>query len=291
MLALRNIRPMRAAATLRSRWGALRCFSSESVDNLSCILESRPGVGNSVSIDNFSYSSNKRSLDVSQPGHVLLKTEYLSVDPYMRCMFDEGHPQLGSYQEPFKLHQPLHGGGVGRVVSSDNADFAEDDLVVVPFMGYEWSEYVELDPTRPELNAYRVENQLIRGHPSLALGALGMVGATAYIGLFKAGEPKESDTVVVSGAAGAVGSLVGQLARAKARCKHVVGICGGPEKCEAAKNIGFDVGAFDTFAQLWNAYSTCARLNLLVDVVVSPASFLYYVQLWITKTRISSQTF
>ena len=85
-------------------------------------------------------------------------------------------------------------------------------------------------------------NPLLDKRPSLALGALGMVGVTAYVGLFVEGKPKPSDTVVVSGAAGGVGSIVGQLARLQGRCRRVVGICGGPDKCEAVRRWGFDEG-------------------------------------------------
>ena len=88
--------------------------------NHSCVLASRPGVGNNVELSNFSYRADPLPEALSEPsvlspGQVVLKTKFLSVDPYMRCMFDEHHPQLGDYQRPFAVDEPLHGGGVGEV--------------------------------------------------------------------------------------------------------------------------------------------------------------------------------
>ena len=133
---------------------------------------------------------------------------------------------------------------------SSNEAYSPGDMVVVPFLGYEWRKYVLLDPSDSALKAFRISgtvqsdpsNAFLRARPSLALGALGMPGATAYVGLFGEGKPKKSDTVVVSGAAGGVGSVVGQLARLKGRCRSVVGICGSEAKCNAILAVGFDEG-------------------------------------------------
>jgi len=159
-------------------------------------------------------------------GQVLIRTLYLTVDPYMRGRMNEGP----SYIEPFQLNRPPTGGVVGRVVESRSPLFKTGDIV----LGFlEWADYAiadantlqKLDPTLAPV--------------STALGILGMPGMTAYFGLLDIGQPKVGETVVVSGAAGAVGSLVGQIAKIKG-CR-VVGIAGGKEKVGIlTKELGFD---------------------------------------------------
>lgn len=157
---------------------------------------------------------------------VLLKTLYLSVDPYMRGRMSAGP----SYAAPFKVGAPLNGGIVAQVMESETEELKEGDIVTGALP---WQEYIVADPNqlrRPEVHGAPV---------SSALGVLGMPGLTAYFGMYHIGEPKEGETVVVSAAAGAVGSIAGQLA--KKRGARVVGIVGAPSKGDYIVNkLGFD---------------------------------------------------
>lgn len=159
-------------------------------------------------------------------GQLLLRTIYLSLDPYMRGRMNDGP----SYAPPVALGEVMVGGTVSRVESSQYPQFRQGDLV----LGYSgWQEYEISDGSGlsklpPDLS-----------HPSHALGVLGMPGFTAYVGLLEIGQPQKGDTVVVAAATGAVGSAVGQIAKIKG-CR-VVGIAGGPEKCRlAVQEFGFD---------------------------------------------------
>ncbi|MDB5965474.1 MAG: NADP-dependent oxidoreductase [Polaromonas sp.] len=164
------------------------------------------------------------------PGGVLVKTRYLSLDPAMRGWMNEGK----SYIAPVELGAVMRAGGVGRVVASDNPAFAVGDHVSA---GLDVQAYCLI----PQEQIRR--SGLAKVDPALGLTAwlnvLGMPGMTGYFGLLEVGLPKAGDTVVVSGAAGAVGQTVGQLARLKG-CR-VVGIAGGPAKCDwVVKALGFD---------------------------------------------------
>ncbi|MFB6135998.1 MAG: NADP-dependent oxidoreductase [Halobacteriaceae archaeon] len=151
------------------------------------------------------------------PGEVLVRTRYLSVDPYMRGRMDEGE----SYASPWEVSEPLHGDVVGDVVDSRSPDFEAGDVVVGHL---DWAEY----GVAPASGLRAVDPD--RAPVSTALGVLGMPCRTAYFGTFDVADPGPSDTVVVSGAAGAVGSVAGQLASlAGAR---VVGVAGADRKCE-----------------------------------------------------------
>jgi NADPH-dependent curcumin reductase CurA len=162
----------------------------------------------------------------------LAKTLYLSVDPYMRGRMREIKEK--SYFTSFALDQPLEGGGVAQVVESKNADWKVGDI----FSSYiSWREYNVLSAAALS-RATRLSKD--SGFPlSTALGVLGMPGMTAYLGLMKIGTPKAGETLVVSGAAGAVGSLVGQIG--KILGLRVIGIAGGPQKVQFLKELGFDV--------------------------------------------------
>ena len=170
-------------------------------------------------------------VDVSDPGdgELLIRNEVMSVDPYMRSRMNETR----SYAASFELGEPLYGGAVGRVVASRNEAFAEGDWV---FSMLGWREVARSDGTGlRKLDAAAAP-------PSAALGVLGMPGLTAYVGLLDIGRPREGDTVFVSGAAGAVGSVAGQIAKLKG-CR-VIGSAGSPEKVAWLRELGFDV-AFD----------------------------------------------
>jgi len=159
-------------------------------------------------------------------GQVLIKIIYLSIDPAMRGWMNEGK----SYIPPVGLGEVMRAGGVGVVIESKDDAFSVGDHVN-GLLGVQ--EYAVM--TANELNKV---DATIAPLP-LYLSTLGMPGMTGYFGLLNTGQPKEGETVVVSGAAGAVGSVVGQIAKIKG-C-HVVGIAGGADKCQyLIDELGFD---------------------------------------------------
>jgi len=161
------------------------------------------------------------------PGQILVRNAYLSVDPYMRGRMND----VKSYIPPYQLGQAMDGGAVGYVIASEAEGFQVGDAVL---HGLGWREYATLDAAR----AVRVDASL--APLSFYLGALGMPGLTAYAGLLRVASFQEGDTVFVSGAAGAVGSLVGQIARLKG-AKRVIGSAGSGEKVERlVDTYGFD---------------------------------------------------
>ena len=162
-------------------------------------------------------------------GQVLVKHHFLSLDPYMRGRMNDGK----SYAQPQLLNTTMGGGTVGEVVASKNTGFAVGDKVVG--MGG-WQLYSVVDGNLPG-----VLRKVDTTHVPLSayLGAVGMPGVTAWVGLVTIIDPKPGETVVVSAASGAVGSMVGQLA--KARGARAVGIAGGAERCDyVVKELGFD---------------------------------------------------
>src|ERR1700687_6510839 len=170
--------------------------------------------------------------DTPKPGagQVLVKNLYLSLDPYMRGRMND----MQSYAPNVQIGQVMVGGTAGEIVESNNPKFKAGDSVTGYFG---WQQYgvsdgaglKKVDPKLVPLSAY--------------LGAVGMPGLTAWLGMLDIGEPKPGETVVVSAAAGAVGSIAGQIAKIKG-CR-AVGIAGGPEKCRyLVQDLGFD-GAID----------------------------------------------
>ncbi|OOG35948.1 NADP-dependent oxidoreductase [Polaromonas sp. A23] len=164
------------------------------------------------------------------PGGVLVKTLSLSLDPAMRGWMNEGK----SYIPPVEIGAVMRAGGVGKVIASNNAAFAVGDYVNA---GLDVQEYCLI----PEANIKR--SGMFKIDPRMGLtswlNVLGMPGMTGYFGLMDVGQPKAGETVVVSGAAGAVGQTVGQIAKLKG-CR-VVGIAGGKAKCDwVVKELGFD---------------------------------------------------
>jgi NADPH-dependent curcumin reductase CurA len=160
------------------------------------------------------------------PGEFLVRVLYLSVDPYMRPLIGGGR----SYRAAVEIGEVIAGGGVGEVAQSNHPGFAAGEIVEGQF---DWQQYSvsngsgvrKVDPNRAPI--------------STALGILGMPGLTAYFGLLDIGKPQVGETVLVSGAAGAVGSLVGQIAKIQG-C-HVVGIAGTDEKVRyLTEELGFD---------------------------------------------------
>jgi len=196
-----------------------------SLTNRQILLASRPT--GEPTADNFRLVQTP--VPALADGQVLVRHHYLSLDPYMRGRMNEGR----SYAQPQPLDQVMIGGTAGEVVASKNPHFAVGDKVVG--MGG-WQEYAvvgaeqrgvlqKVDTTRIPLSAY--------------LGAVGMPGVTGWYGLTQIIAPKAGETVVVSAASGAVGGVVGQLA--KARGCRAVGIAGGPDKCAyVTQELGFD---------------------------------------------------
>ncbi|NJC73462.1 NADP-dependent oxidoreductase [Planosporangium thailandense] len=161
------------------------------------------------------------------PGQVVVRNLVMSVDPYMRGRMND----VESYVAPFRLGEALDGGAVGEVVASDSPDLAVGDLVL---HGLGWREYALLDAAR----ARKVDAHA--APPSAYLGALGMVGLTAYVGLLDVAAMRPRDTVFVSGAAGAVGSIAGQIAKLRGS-PRVIGSAGSDAKVEyLTRELGFD---------------------------------------------------
>jgi NADPH-dependent curcumin reductase len=159
-------------------------------------------------------------------GQVLLRTLWLSLDPYMRNLMDAVGP---GYAPPIEIGAPIVGGTVSRVVTSRHPSFREGELVLsnVGWQDYALSDGSGLQPLGD------------LAQPSHALGGLGMPGFTAHVGLLDIGAPKPGDTVVVAAATGAVGAMVGQIAKLKGA--RVVGIAGGADKVRhAVEVLGFD---------------------------------------------------
>jgi len=190
--------------------------------NRRIVLDARPHGAPSLA----DFRLEQQPVPVPAEGQVLLRTLYLSLDPYMRGRMNDGP----SYAPPVALGEVMVGGTVSRVEASRHPAFKVGDLVS-GFSG--WQDYAlsdgrELAPIDPAA-----------AQPSLALSVLGMPGFTAYHGLLEIGQPQPGETVVVASATGAVGSLVGQIAKLKGA--RVVGIAGGPEKCRyAVETFGFD---------------------------------------------------
>src|SRR3954466_9015842 len=160
------------------------------------------------------------------PGRMLLRTIYLSLDPYMRGRMKAGP----SYAPPVEVGAVMEGGTVCEVVASNLPEYGPGDLVVA---GTGWQEYALSDGD----GVRKVDPAL--GPISYALGVLGMPGFTAYTGLLNIGQPKPGETLVVAAASGAVGSVVGQVGKLKG-CR-VVGIAGGERKCRyVEEELGFD---------------------------------------------------
>jgi NADPH-dependent curcumin reductase CurA len=178
---------------------------------------------------NWSYTTEA----VAEPaeGGVVLKTLALSLDPAMRGWMNEGK----SYIPPVGIGEVMRAGGVGQVIASKNERYAVGDHVSA---GFGVQEYLTLTKDEMKRNGL-VKIDLAVGSLTQWLNVLGMPGMTGYFGLMDVGLPQAGETLVVSGAAGAVGQTVGQMARIKG-CR-VVGIAGGAAKCEwVVKELGFD---------------------------------------------------
>jgi NADPH-dependent curcumin reductase CurA len=193
--------------------------------NKQIVLASRPD--GAATADNFKLVETP--LPELADGQVLVRHHYLSLDPYMRGRMSEAK----SYAAPQPLGEVMIGGTAGEVVASKHPKFQPGDHVVGTGG---WQQYAIVDANAPGV-LHKVDTAKVP--LSAYLGAVGMPGVTAWYGLVKLIEPKAGQTVAVSAASGAVGSVVGQLA--KARGCRVVGIAGGPEKCAyVVDELGFD---------------------------------------------------
>ena len=190
--------------------------------NHTILLNKRP-VGKPLLSDFKFVSEEKPEI---QAGEILLKASYVSVDPYLRGRMNAAK----SYIAPFELQQAISSGLIAQVVESNLTGFSQGEYVSGML---EWKEYqksngqglYKVDANKAPLSAY--------------LGVLGITGLTAFLGLSEIGKPKKGETIVVSGAAGAVGSVAGQIAKIKG-CR-VVGIAGTEEKCALlTSEFGFD---------------------------------------------------
>ncbi|AXI60772.1 NADP-dependent oxidoreductase [Pseudomonas kribbensis] len=186
------------------------------------VLASRP-VG-APTPENFRLE--REALPDLEDGQLLLKTLYLSLDPYMRGRMSDAP----SYAAPVQIGEVMTGGAVSRVEQSRHPKFQVGDLVVgaTGWQSHSLSDGRNIIPIPSGLPS-----------PSMALGVLGMPGMTAYMGLMDIGQPKAGETLVVAAASGAVGSVVGQVAKIKGL--RAVGVAGGAEKCKyVVEELGFD---------------------------------------------------
>jgi NADPH-dependent curcumin reductase CurA len=221
--------------------------------NLRVVLASRPAQQGWLTEENF----RLEAAEIPSPaaGEVLVRNHWLSLDPYMRGRMNAAR----SYAPPQPLGEVMLGGTAGEVVASRHPDFAVGDAVVGR-LG--WQHYALS-------NGEGLRRVDVRQAPlSVWLGVLGMPGVTAWIGLFDICQPQPGETVVVTAAAGAVGSVVGQLARLHG-CR-VVGIAGGTEKCRhVVDELGFDACIDYKAAALWPALkeATPDRIDCLFENV------------------------
>ena len=166
------------------------------------------------------------AMPVPKDGEILLRTKFLSLDPYMRGRMNDAK----SYAEPVKIDEVMTAQVVAEVVTSNLDGYTKGDVVLA---GSGWQDYAISDGTQV-INLGKDP-----ANPSWALGIMGMPGYTAYAGLLLIGDPKPGETVVVAAASGPVGATVGQIAKIKG-CR-VVGVAGGAEKCaHVVEHLGFD---------------------------------------------------
>jgi NADPH-dependent curcumin reductase CurA len=190
--------------------------------NQRVVLNSRPH--GAPTADNFRLEQGE--VPTPAEGQILLRTLYLSLDPYMRARISDAP----SYAPPVALGDVMVGGTVSRVIESKNPAFQVGQLVLGESG---WQDYVVSDGT----DLLSMDGIV---HPSHALSVLGMPGFTAWHGLLKIGEPQAGETVVVAAASGPVGAVVGQIA--KLRGARVIGIAGGADKCQhVVQDLGFDL--------------------------------------------------
>ncbi len=196
-------------------------------DNVNCQWRIAARPDGNVKRSDFEY--REEPIPAPGEGEMLVKTLFLGLAPVMR-MYMQGLPAAG--ERPLDIGDIIHGRGVGEVVESNHPDYKVGDIVQGQ-MG--WQTYKVTKATPKERYFKCKDYGLSYG---LCAGVLGMTGLSAYGGFVYSGKPQKDDVVVVSGAAGGVGSLVVQMA--KIMCRRVIGIAGGPEKCAVIKELGCD---------------------------------------------------
>jgi NADPH-dependent curcumin reductase CurA len=224
----------------------------------SIILKQRP-VG-TPNLADFELKQLDKELNISE-GEILLKSTYISVDPYLRGRMSE----VKSYIPPFEIGQPMSSGVVAEVIASKNDNYKKGDFVagILPWKTQQISNgegLQKVDKDKAPLSAY--------------LGIVGMTGLTAFLGLHEIGKPKKGETLVVSGAAGAVGSVVGQIG--KILGLNVIGIAGSDEKVNMLTlELGFDHGInYKTTKDMKSAIQKAAPngVDIYFDNVGGPIS-------------------
>ncbi|TVZ10028.1 hypothetical protein JM80_2563 [Cellulophaga sp. RHA_52] len=222
------------------------------------LLKNRP-VGRPA-VSDFEFVKDESDISIND-GEILLETTYVSVDPYLRGRMSDAK----SYVPPFELNKPIHSGVIAKVIASKNEKIAIGDYVsgMLDWKTQQVSTgegLLKVDKSKAPLSAY--------------LGILGMTGLTAYLGLTEIGKPKAGETLVVSGAAGAVGSVVGQIG--KILGLNVIGIAGTDEKVEMLKSkFGFDAGInYNTTENMTAAIAEAAPngVDVYFDNVGGPIS-------------------
>mgnify|MGYP002639297565 FL=1 len=225
--------------------------------NKTILLNKRP-IGKPL-LSDFKFISEE--VEEIKTGEILLKTTYVSVDPYLRGRMNDAK----SYIPPFELNKPITSGIVAEVIESKNTAFAKGNFVLGML---DWKEFqksngeglLKIDASKAPLSAY--------------LGVLGITGLTAYFGLLEIGVPKKGETLVVSGAAGAVGSIVGQIGKILG-CR-VIGIAGSDEKVAMLKSeFGFDEAInYNTTKNMVTAIKAAAPngVDIYFDNVGGPIS-------------------
>ena len=194
-----------------------------SVTNTKWVLKERPeGL-----VKNENFELIKEEVRDIQDGEVLIENQYLSFDPTQRMWLTD----LPGYLPPVQIDEVVRSGGIGKIIESKNENFSEGDLVS-GMIGWQTHHI----PSENDLKTMRKVPDVLP-IPTM-LNIFGSTGITAYFGLLDVGNPQPGETVVVSGAAGATGAMVCQIAKIKG-C-HVIGIAGGDEKCSWLKECGVD---------------------------------------------------
>ena len=190
-------------------------MTRKNLKNRQWVLSSRPQ--GMVSKDNFEFRESE--LEELKEDQMLLKNLYFGFDPTQRGWLND----MKSYMPPVQIGEVMRSSTISQVIESNIPDFTEGDIVQGSFG---WQEFAITDGKAGFMNASKIPDNI---PPTASLSVYGVTGLTAYFGLLDVGEPKEGETVVISGAAGATGSVAGQIAKIKG-CR-VIGIAGGTKKC------------------------------------------------------------